>query len=224
MSDSYLYLLAWVYWLGFLAAAPVGPVNMVAIHRGTMGRWANTVACGVGSAIVDMGYLALGLWGGQHILSYLHSRSVQDVLAGVCAVILLPIGAVFLVRAVRMDARWLVRSRRRLRKRPPNHLWSDVGTGFALTIVNPFTPAYWMGAAATWLARAQPAMGSRAFSWGLVAAGAGQMSWFLLLSFLVRFAPGRIGVRFFRSVTGACAVMLLSVGVYCLVLLISHHL
>ena len=118
MADSYFYLLAWVYGLGFLAAAPVGPVNMMAIHRGTIGRWVNTLACGFGSTLVDVGYLALGLWGGRQILNYLNSRSVQDVLAAVCAMVLLPMGVMFVRRAARMDIRWLARSRKRLRRRP----------------------------------------------------------------------------------------------------------
>ena len=142
MINSYLYLLAWVYGLGFLAAAPIGPVNMVAIHRGTMGRWTHTFCCLVGSALVDLSYLALAIWGGGRIIGYLNSPRIQDILAIVCAVILTPMGVVFMIKAVRINVKSLARTRRKLRKAPPAHLWADAGARLALTVINPVAPVY----------------------------------------------------------------------------------
>lgn len=220
----YVQLMAWAYGLGLLAAAPVGPVNMVAIHRGVVGRWSHTLACGLGSAVVDLGYFALALWGGQRILDYLSNRNTQDTLALACAVLLVPIGVLFLVRAVRMDEAGLHRIRQDKRDRPPIHLWTDVGTGMGLTIINPAAPAYWLAASGPWLARARQTMDGAAIWWGLAGASAGLMSWFVIVTLLVRFSPQKLGVRFFRVVHALCGAMLLGFASYCMWLVVSHLL
>ena len=224
MLVGYVQLLAWVYGLGLLAAAPVGPVNMVAIHRGVVGRWSHTLACGFGSALVDLGYFALFLWGGQRFLEYLSSPRTRDLVALACAVLLVPIGVLFLRRAVRMDDAGLHRIRQDKRDRPPIHLWTDMGTGMGLTLINPAAPAYWLAASAPWLASARHVMGGAAIGWGLAGASAGLMSWFILITLLVRFAPQRLGLRFFRVVHALCGLMLLGFASYCIWLVVSHLL
>ena len=46
---SAFHALSAAFLMGLLAAAPVGPVNMMAIRRGIAGGWRHTVACGIGS-------------------------------------------------------------------------------------------------------------------------------------------------------------------------------
>jgi L-lysine exporter family protein LysE/ArgO len=223
MIPGYIHLLAWVYGLGLLAAAPVGPVNMLAIHRGVASRWSHTLACGMGSALVDLFYFTLAMWGGKQALGFLSEGTAQDVLALAFAAMLVPMGIVFLVRAVRLNLRTLLRSRRRRPDAAPLHLWTDVGTGAALTIINPAAPAYWLAAGVPWFSRAKDMLGEWAIGWGLVAAGAGLMSWFVFLTVLVRFAPHRLGLRFFRTVNGLCGVVLLAFAAYCGYLVIHNH-
>ena len=221
MIPDHLYLLAWVFGLGLLAAAPVGPVNMVAIHRGAVGRWSHTLACGIGSAIVDLGYFLLAMWGGNQVLEYLSNPRTRDILALICAALLIPLGILFLIRAVRLDLRRILRTRQEKLDRPPRHLWTDVGTGAALTIINPAAPAYWLAAAAPWLSTAQGTMGRWMFFWGSVGVAAGLLSWFVFLTVLVRFAPNRLGLTFFRTVNALCGVMLLGFAGFCLFLVLS---
>ena len=40
--------------MGLAAAAPLGPVNMLAIRRGMIGGWRHTLACGIGSVAGDL--------------------------------------------------------------------------------------------------------------------------------------------------------------------------
>lgn len=207
-----LHILAWVYGLGFLAAAPVGPVNMVAVHRGVIGKWSHTLACGLGSATIDLMYFALAIWGGEHLKEYLQDPHIQKVLAAACAGVLLPLGILMVVRSYRMNLRALVRSRRKMRNRLPRHLWTDVGTGIMLTVINPAVPIYWLTASAPWIAQAPSSLGPGAMWWGLIAAAAGLCTWFFFLTFLVRFRPERLGPAFFRIVNGICGVLLLCVA------------
>jgi threonine/homoserine/homoserine lactone efflux protein len=224
MIGTYVHLLAWVYGLGFVAAAPVGPVNMVAINRGVMGKWTHTLACGFGSALVDTFVFAMVLVGGQALIRALENQAFQDALAVAGVVVLFPLGLRFLVRAVRHDHQAFQEKRNNLRNRPPIHLWTDVGTGIALTVINPMVPLYWTVSGAAWLARAHMDPGSHVIWWSPAAVGAGLMTWFCVLTALVRFVPNRLGPTFFRTVNGICGVMLMGFGVFCAVTVISRHL
>ena len=46
---SYIHVLSAAFLMGLAAAAPMGPVNMLAIGRGVIGGWRHTLACGIGS-------------------------------------------------------------------------------------------------------------------------------------------------------------------------------
>ena len=221
MIPDFLYLMAWVYGLGLLAAAPVGPVNMVAIHRGAVGRWSHTLACGVGSAVVDLGFFTLAIWGGNQVLEYLTRPNTKLILVSSCAAILLPLGVIFLKRAFRLNLRKIIRSRQERLDQPPRHLWTDLGTGAGLTIINPAAPAYWLAATAPWLHAAQGPQGRSMYVRGPAGAAAGLLSWFIFLTFLVRFAPNRLGLRFFRVVNALCGVMLLCFAAYCIYLALT---
>jgi threonine/homoserine/homoserine lactone efflux protein len=224
MFATYAHLLAWVYGLGFAAAAPIGPVNTVAIHRGAMGKWTHTLACGFGSALVDTFYLVMVLLGGQVFIDSLKDQTFQRALAIAGTAVLLPLGVGYILKAFRHDHQTVMERRNSLRNRPPIHLWTDVGTGIALTIINPLAPIYWAVAGAAWLARAQTCGCSGVIWWGPAAAGAGLMTWFGILTVLVRFVPNRIGPTFFRTVNAICGLMLIGFGVFCAVTVVRQCL
>jgi threonine/homoserine/homoserine lactone efflux protein len=161
------------------------------------------------------------MWGGNKALEYLANPRTRDVLALICAGLLVPLGILFIFRAFRLDLRKLLRSRQEKLDQPPRHLWTDVGTGAALTIINPAAPAYWLAAAGPWLGKAKDVMGPWALWWGLTAAGAGLLSWFVFLTLLVRFSPNRLGLRFFRTVNALCGVVLLGFAAYCVAMVVS---
>jgi threonine/homoserine/homoserine lactone efflux protein len=207
-----VHLLAAAYVIGFVAAAPIGPVNMLAIRRGIVGKWPHTLACGAGSALGDLMIFSLVLLGG-HWLTSLSNPTVQRGLAIAGALVLTPLGVYFLVRAFREPLRAYVQARKQMEDSPPSRLVADVVTGTSLTITNPLCMCYWIAASANWLPLAQSKLGSP--WWGLLPAGAGLMTWFLLLTFLVRFTPHRIGPAFFRAVNFTCGLMLTIFGLYC---------
>src|SRR5580700_9977792 len=94
---SYIHVLSAAFLMGLAAAAPVGPVNMLAIRRGMIGGWRHTLACGIGSVTGDLILFSLVLLGGHYLLSDLANPTLQTALAGVGVIVLLPLGIYFLV-------------------------------------------------------------------------------------------------------------------------------
>ena len=102
---SYIHVLSAAFLMGLAAAAPIGPVNMLAIRRGVIGGWRHTLACGIGSITGDLILFSLVLLGGGYFLRDLSNPAIQSVLAAMGAIILLPLGIYFLVRAVNEPTR-----------------------------------------------------------------------------------------------------------------------
>jgi len=63
-----IHVLAAAFLMGLAAAAPIGPVNMMAIRRGVVGGWRHTLACGLGSVFGDLVLFALALIGGSYFM------------------------------------------------------------------------------------------------------------------------------------------------------------
>ena len=74
---SYVRVLSGAFLMGLAAAAPMGPVNMLAIRRGVIGGWRHTLACGIGSITGDLILFSLVLFGGHYLFS-----DVSDPISG----------------------------------------------------------------------------------------------------------------------------------------------
>lgn len=223
MIGFYFQVLASAFVLGFVAAAPIGPVNTVAIHRGAMGRWTHTLFTGLGSVLVDLSYFAIILLGGSKLLEYLEEPSRRQPLTIVGGSVLMIAGAYFVYKSFRYDLRGLARYRRTLRMRPSTHLWTDAGRGALLTIINPAAPIYWLGVTAPWLNQIPHDYRPALIVWGLLAAASGLTGWFAILTVLVRFMPQKLGPRFFRVVSMSCGVLLGVFGLLCLTGTLNRH-
>jgi hypothetical protein len=44
---SYIHVLSAAFLMGLTAAAPIVPVNMLALRHGVIGGWSHTLACGI---------------------------------------------------------------------------------------------------------------------------------------------------------------------------------
>jgi putative LysE/RhtB family amino acid efflux pump len=216
MFVSNVHVLAAAYLMGLAAAAPLGPVNMLAIRRGMIGGWRHTLACGIGSVAGDLILFSLVLLGGRYLLSDLSKPTLQTVLAAIGVIILLPLGLYFLVRAVKEPLRAYAGARKRWDEGSvPAHLATDVAAGTALTIFNPATMVYWVGVSSNWLPFAHSIFGTKAPVWGILMAATGLMTWFTMLTFVVRFMPHRLGPTFFRLVNAAFGFILLAFATFC---------
>ena len=225
MFVSDVHVLSAAYLMGLAAAAPIGPVNMLAIRRGMLGGWHHTLACGVGSVAGDLILFSLVLLGNQYLLSDLSNPTLRTVLAAIGGIVLFPMGLYFLVRAVKEPLRAYASARKRWNEGTvPAHMVSDVTASTALTVFNPVTMVYWVGVTSNWLPFAHSIFGSKAPGWGILMAAAGLMTWFTTLIFVVRFMPHRIGPTFFRIVNAAFGLILLAFGTFCAVFVSRHFL
>ena len=222
---SFVHVLSAAFLMGFVAAAPMGPVNMLAIRRGMIGGWRHALACGIGSVTGDLILFSLVLLGGHYLFSDLSNPTLQIVLAAIGVIVLLPLGIYFLVRAVKEPLRAYASARQHWDESTvPAHLVAEVADGAALTIFNPLTIAYWVGVTSNWLPFAHSVLGYSAPGWGILMAAAGLMTWFTALIVTVRFIPHRIGPIFFRVVNAILGLILLGFAMFCAIVLYRHFL
>jgi len=218
MFVSDVHVLSAAYLMGLAAAAPIGPVNMLAIRRGMLGGWHHTLACGIGSVAGDLILFSLVLLGNQYLLSDLSNPTLRTVLAAIGGIVLFPMG-------LKEPLRAYASARKRWNEGTvPAHMVSDVAASTALTVFNPVTMVYWVGVTSNWLPFAHSIFGSKAPGWGILMAAAGLMTWFTTLIFVVRFMPHRIGPTFFRIVNAAFGLILLAFGAFCAVFVSRHFL
>lgn len=211
--------------MGLAAAAPMGPVNMLAIRRGVIGGWRHTLACGIGSVPCELLLFSLVLFGGHYLFSDLSNPALQTVLAAIGAIVLLPLGIYFLVRAVKEPLRAYASARQHWDEGTvPGHLVAEVADAAALTIFNPLTIAYWVGVTSNWLPIAHSVLGYSAPGLGILMATAGLATWFAALTVVVRFIPHRIGPNFFRLVNAILGLILLGFATFCVIVLSRHLL
>jgi len=221
MLISDIYVLSVAFFMGLAGAAPIGPVNMLAIRRGMIGGWRHTLACGVGSVTSDLILFSTVLLGGHYLFSDRSNPALHIVLAAIGVIVLLPLGIFYLVHAVKVP----LRARQHCDEGTvPPHLATDVVAGFVLTILNPLSTIYWVGVTSNWLPLAQSVLGSKAPRWGVLMVAAGLVTWFTTLIVVVRFIPQRIGPPFFRLVNVVLGLLLLGFATFCAGVLSRHYL
>jgi threonine/homoserine/homoserine lactone efflux protein len=221
---SYTHVFAAAFLMGLAAAAPMGPVNMMAVRRGVVGGWRHTLACGIGSVFGDLLLFSLALIGSRYLLPVLSNPKLQITLMAVGVFILFPVGIHFLALAAKNPRRAYNSARRRWSEGPiPARLAAEAAKSAALTVFNPLTMFYWIAVTSSWLPFAYSVLGPRASGWGILMAGSGLVTWFTALIVVVRFIPHRIGPIFFRLANAILGLILLGFGAYCAVI-ISRNL
>jgi|ERR1039458_931798 threonine/homoserine/homoserine lactone efflux protein len=220
---SYIHVLSAAFLMGLAAAAPMGPVNMLAIRRGVIGGWRHTLACSIGSVTGDLILFSVVLLSGHYLFSDLSNPRLQTVLAAIGVIVLLPLGIYFLIRTVKEPMRAYARARQQWNESTvPAHLVAEVADCTALTLFNPLTIVYWVGVTSNWLPFAHSVLGDSAPEWGILMAAAGLTTWFTALIVVVRFIPHRIGPIFFRLVNAVLGLILLGFATFCGIVLSRH--
>lgn len=221
---SYIHVLSVAFLMGLAAAAPMGPVNMLAIRRGLIGGWRHSLACGIGSVAGDLILFSLVLLGGHYLFSDMSNPTLQTVLGAIGEIVLLPLGIYFLVHAIKEPLAYASARQHWDENSVPAHLVAELAEGAALTIFNPLTIAYWVGVTSNWLPFAHSVLGYSAPGWGILMAAAGLMTWFTALIVVVRFIPHRIGPIFFRLINAIFGLILLGFATFCAIVLSRHFL
>jgi threonine/homoserine/homoserine lactone efflux protein len=220
----YIDVLSAAFLMGLASAAPMGPVNMLAIRRGVIGGWHHTLACGIGSITGDLFLFSMVLIGGDFLLPDLSNPIFHAALAAVGAIVLFPLGIYFLFRAVKEPLRAYASARQHWDEGTVRgHLIAEVSDAAALTIFNPLTIVYWISVTANWLPFAHSVLGYSAPGLGILMAAAGLMTWFTALTVIVRFMPNRIGPNFFRLVNAILGFLLLGFAAFCTMVVSRYY-
>ncbi|OPX23361.1 MAG: hypothetical protein B1H04_03800 [Planctomycetales bacterium 4484_123] len=206
-------LISSAFLAGLLAAAPMGPVNMVAIRRGLIAGWTRTLWVSLGCVMLEATYILVGFWGGAQLMDRLPIGQIRTWVGLPGAAVILAIGLLILRKAVRNPRRVLAAARaERTRSNGASRL-RDLLTGAGLTLINPAVLLYWLGAGAKLIEKGHVAPGSAAVWQGAAAATAGLSCWFLSISLLIRSRPDRVGPNFFRAVDAVCGAVLTVSGI-----------
>jgi threonine/homoserine/homoserine lactone efflux protein len=168
--------------LGFLVGAQVGPIWLLCARTVLRGRLASGLAIGLGAALIDTTYAALGIAGAA---SLLRLPGLRLGLGLVGAAVLLFLGARTLWAA------WRVRLGGEVETEVASP-GAALRTSLMATASNPMTIASWAAifaaASAAGLARS-PATASAL----LAGIGAGSMAWFTILSLGMAVLRRRLG-------------------------------
>ncbi len=182
-------------WIGLSIAAPVGPIGLLVIQRTLRHGGAVGLATGLGAAVADAAYGAVGAFGVSALIQALQGARVPLALAG---------GAFLLWLAWRTWNAAAPVAGAEL-KSGPGLLASFAGT-FVLTLSNPATILSFIAIFGAVLGSMQ---GAAASPWWMVAGVlAGSALWWLLLCATVSLLRSRFDARAQRWVGRASALML----------------
>ncbi|MFM8800623.1 MAG: LysE family translocator, partial [Tagaea sp.] len=165
-------MLDWIFFkgaiVGFLIAAPVGPINILVIRRTLVhGRLAGLFS-GLGSALADTIFGAIAAFGIVILKSFMEERRDWIALAG--AVILLVMWAKLLNRP----------APRMAEGKDPTGLIADFTSALALTLTNPITILSFLAIFAAFGVRADGTVAAE--DWLLIAGVfAGAAVWWLVV-------------------------------------------
>jgi threonine/homoserine/homoserine lactone efflux protein len=176
--------------VGLIIAAPVGPVNVLCIHRTIERGWKSGVLSGVGAAVADTIYGAIAGFGISLVIQFLIREEFWIRLLG--GILLLAIGVVYFFKAPgKFEAK---------KDESSN---SDFVSTFLLTATNPTTVLSFMAVLATLgLGRQRPLWQTSFLVAGIFC---GSMAWWILLASGVNLLRKKItdaSMRWMNRVAG----------------------
>lgn len=194
--------------IGFTAAAALGPIAVLVIHRTLKSGWWTGAASGVGVALADGLYGLAGALGLNMLTSVLIGQ--QHILRLVGGVVLIYLGG----KAFRVKAGALIEPEES--KAAPRGLLAAAGSIFLLTLTNPMTIIFFSavyagistGTAASLRTEAAVFAASVFF---------GSLSWWLILSGGVSFFRSRFSLQQLGWLNKASGLAIAGFGIWILV-------
>lgn len=173
--------------IGFAAGAvtgiPIGPVNVAVIDAAYRHTLRRAIAVGIGGAVADGLYSALGVLGVTPILN--QYPSVPPVLYAVSGVVLLIYGF--------LTARSQPVTPAQSANQPPptakREMWAGFSVGLALIVLNPAALVTWVVIMGSMIPAAAPAQGV-ACALGVMI---GSFTWFALVAYLTQKGKSVLG-------------------------------
>jgi threonine/homoserine/homoserine lactone efflux protein len=188
--------------LGFLVAAQVGPVWLLAARSVILGRLITGIMIGLGAATIDMAYGALGLAGAASLLR-IPGLHLGLGLAG--AAVLTALGALALRHAIQAGGQ----------PEPPAPVTSAPRaylTALAATAPNPLTIASWAAVFAA-ASTARITHTTTAAVLLLAGIGLGTATWFTALSTAMTLVRRLAGRRVHQAITVISGLGLIAFGI-----------
>jgi threonine/homoserine/homoserine lactone efflux protein len=203
--------------IGFAAGAitgiPIGPVNVAVIDAAYRHTLRRALAVGLGGAIADFMYCALGVAAISPLLR--SNPSVPFVLYAISGLILLVYGFLSIrSRPITPAANEAPKS-----PNPSRDLWSGLSTGLLLIILNP-------AAVVTWVVIFGPMIKDASMLGGLVAAIGvffGSFTWFALVAYLTTKGKSALGEKA-QWIPRFVGLALIGYAIYLLVRAASYFL
>jgi threonine/homoserine/homoserine lactone efflux protein len=193
--------LATGFGLGFFVAAQVGPIWLLCVRSVLRGQLRTGLGIGLGAALIDVTYAAMGVAGVTQLLRITQLRLALGLTG---AAVLLAIGARTLWAAFRI----------RTGLETPEEIVSPARafrTALIATASNPLTIASWAAifAAASTARVAHTAPAAVAL---LVAIGCGSFAWFAALSAAIAIVCRRVGYRGVRIADAVSGLGIMGFG------------
>jgi arginine exporter protein ArgO len=189
--------------IGAVTGIPIGPVNVAIIDAAYRHHVKRAIAVGIGGALGDFIYAALGIVGLGPVL--MAHRAVPPILYGVSGVVLIIYG-VLTVRAQPVDpgAGSAVDGQK-------PYFWSGMGLGAALILLNPAALITWVVIVGSMLAG-----GTTAEGWAAaIGVGVGSGAWFMFVAFAADHGKKVLGTKALW-VTRVVGVLLIGAGIFSL--------
>jgi threonine/homoserine/homoserine lactone efflux protein len=181
--------------IGLSIAAPVGPIGLLTIQRSLEHGSGAGLATGLGAAVADAVYGAVGAYGVTWLIQGLVTLRVPLALFGAAFLLWMAWG---LVRSP------LAREAAAVAVRPEAGRWQYFASTFALTLSNPATIVSFIAVFGAMGARAQTQSPALMVLGVLI----GSAAWWLLLSSVVGRLRGRFDARWRRRVNQLSACVL----------------
>lgn len=189
--------------LGFAVAAQIGPIWLLCARTTLRVGVASGFGIGLGAALVDLLYAALGAAGVAPLLAVAPLRLALGLIGA---------GVLVLLGACTLRTAWRVR----LGAETPEETLTPraaLRTGLVATASNPMTIASWAAVFGAASASSHAARGATGAVLLVLGVGAGSLAWHALLVAVMRLLRRRVGDRTLRAVDAVAGAALVAGGV-----------
>jgi len=193
--------------LGFCTAALIGPVNFMAVRRGILKGFQQSLFVGAGAALVDASCAYLVFSG---LIQFGYSGIWKIILWGIAIILILFIAYAVLTE-ISDNAEM---TRNAVVKKQLQFLDNSLVMGFLLAASNPFTLVYWIGVVSTLELSGFIDFTGRAATSFFSAVFAGEMVWFLLLGIGVHHSRNLFSQKWLKRISYGAAVLLIGYGLF----------
>lgn len=200
---------------GFCTAALIGPVNFMAVRRGILGGFQQTLSVGAGAAFVDAACAYLVFTG---LIQFGYYGAWKIILWGIGIILILYIAYATLMeigdnpemtRSVKVKSQLLI-------------FEQPAVVGFLLAASNPFTLIYWIGVVGTLNLSGSIDFSGRAATSFFSAVLVGEMVWFLILGIGVHYSRNLFNQKWLRRISWSAAVLIIGYGLFMAAKILSN--